>query len=514
MLDRRDFLAGALGLAGAAAADATAAAKADKIGSRLGTAPGPDFLVTLDPVAPGESMYEPHIAVDPRNPDRIAVAAQYGIKGGRAGRRLYLWISQDAGRTWFGNGVPRPKFEGEFTADPLVAFDSDGHVLVVGDCAPRAAADFNQRTSFTRWSVPSQVQPTRIDNNEELLKNLRQTVIGVSRTEDNGRTLTSTAMPGVSVGADKSSIAVDRNPASPHRGAIYVSWFQMMPQALRIARSVDGGRTFSEAAIVETWANPFMQQIAVRPDGSVHLVWTLAGGPGRGYPSLLRENAPPEAWNAIYHSVSTDGGVTFSKPVVAATHAGAGLVSIPSLAVDRDGRLLWIWGQAEKLPDLTVRPVPQAQHRLYGICSEDGASWSKPFELCPWQPADTHMGLPAITSDGKSWWILAYLADSEQTRVVLLRSGDRGMSFRLDRVLAARAVRFNLERTLAKRTIPVGEFSLMGTFILRNCDDIAQAGDYVGVAAVGSRIAAAFVLPETDKPTSRATVHVAIADVR
>jgi hypothetical protein len=52
----------------------------------------------------------------------------------------------------------------------------------------------------------------------------------------------------------------------------------------------------------------------------------------------------------------------------------------------------------------------------------------------------------------------------------------------------------------------------MGSFLLRFCDqDMAQVGEYVGIVAAGTRVAAAFVLPETDDPTSAATVSVAVA---
>jgi hypothetical protein len=54
----------------------------------------------------------------------------------------------------------------------------------------------------------------------------------------------------------------------------------------------------------------------------------------------------------------------------------------------------------------------------------------------------------------------------------------------------------------------------MGSYLLRFCDEIPQIGDYVGLAATGSRVAAAFVLPQTAEPTSRATVYGALSDVR
>ena len=83
----------------------------------------------------------------------------------------------------------------------------------------------------------------------------------------------------------------------------------------------------------------------------------------------------------------------------------------------------------------------------------------------------------------------------------LLRSDDGGKRFELDRVLAT-------------RPFPADEISLMGSYLLRFADDIPQIGDYVGVTALGSRVASAFVLPETNSPTSRATVYVALSEVR
>src|SRR5437660_7644836 len=101
MMDRRDFVASVatagLGLAGAAAASAMPVTNANKLGHHIRKVVGPNFLVTLDPPSPGVSVYEPHIAIDPANPDRIAVAAHYGIRGGRGGRNLQLWLSEDAG---------------------------------------------------------------------------------------------------------------------------------------------------------------------------------------------------------------------------------------------------------------------------------------------------------------------------------------------------------------------------------------------------------------------------------
>lgn len=460
-----------------------------------------DSLVALEPPGPGVSVYEPHIAVDPGNPDRIAVAAQYGVRGGRGGRNIQLWVSEDGGRTWSSTRVPRPKLDGEFAADPLTAYHADGGLLICSNFGRQWVADLNDGNTHLRHTVPSferlwGVVDGRIPAPDDLLT---AGGIAISRTEDGGRTLRATVVPGISPGADKTSMALDRSPTSPHRGTVYVAWSDQVP-SVRVARSGDGGRTFAPPVTVQTRALAAMHQIAVRPDGSVHVLWTSAGVPGITSQLNAQADGSPDAGKLIYQVVSRDGGATFSEPKAVAAHAGVGMVGLPSLTVGTNGSLLWVWGQATVLPDPNQRPLLQARHRLFAIRSDGDSAWSLPYELCPWAPAGTHMGLPVVTTAGPRWWLLTYLADDQGTSVVLLRSDD--------------GRRFELDRTLATRPYPADEISLMGSYLARFCDEIPQIGDYVGLAATKARIASAFVLPETVEPTSRATVHVALSDVR
>ena len=489
-MDRREFVVGATALGASLIRPARPAERAPAEADRI---------IALDPPGPGTNVYEPHIAIDPRSPDRIAVAAQYGIRGGRGGRNIQHWVSEDAGRTWFTRRVPRPRLDGEFAADALVAFHADGSLLVTSNFGDKWVSDWNDGRSWSRRSAPPLDQMLAFTSKTPPPADLMtRGGIAASRTVDRGQTLAATVIPGVSPGADKTSMVLDRFEGSPHRGNVYVAWSDQVP-SIHVARSRDGGQTFAHPAEVRTLAVAAMHQLAVRPDGTVHSMWTYGSMPG--IPGGGPMGDPPDGGKPIYHAVSTDGGATFSEPKIVGAHAGAGMVGIPSLAVDQKGVMLWVWGQADSLPDPTVRPILQARHRLYAIRSEDGITWSAPFELCPSVPAGTHMGLPAVTTQGTRWWILSYLADNKETRVVLLRSDDGGKRFELDRVLST-------------RPFPADEISLMGSYLLRFADDIPQIGDYVGVTALGSRVASAFVLPETNSPTSRATVYVALSEVR
>jgi hypothetical protein len=74
--------------------------------------------------------------------------------------------------------------------------------------------------------------------------------------------------------------------------------------------------------------------------------------------------------------------------------------------------------------------------------------------------------------------------------------------------------RFELDRTLATRPCPADEISLMGSYLLRFSDEIPQVGDYVDIAAAGSRIPTAFIPPEALAPTSRKRRMSPLGDLR
>lgn len=67
--------------------------------------------------------------------------------------------------------------------------------------------------------------------------------------------------------------------------------------------------------------------LSIGPDSQIHLAWT---GPGSG------------DWNN-YYARSTDGGTTFSQPILVDAEAGSILREHPALAVGLDGRVYIAW---------------------------------------------------------------------------------------------------------------------------------------------------------------------------
>jgi hypothetical protein len=443
----------------------------------------------VTPVAlptPGPGVREPHAAIDPAHPDRMAVAAMMYDEGGEVTRSIYVWQSEDAGATWQGARVELPLFDEEGVADPLVAYTTDGTLLVVGMALSRQLADAVMSAYYTRENVPSTEESIA-----RLLKDIEgirwsDTVV-VARVAPDGRTLGGTALRGT-IGADKPAVAVDRNPGSPHHGSIYITWHDLAKDGrFYVARSTDDGRTFGDRIpIVDERWGAFISQLAVRPDGSLHTVWTAI--------SMVLPDAPPEAATSVWHSVSHDGGRTFSPPKPIATHGGLDLIGIPTLAMDAEGRLLAVWGQGESIPEDQLK---QVRHRLYAVRSDDGETWSEPALVSPETPPTTMMALPTAAGSKDAFWILTYLADDTGTEVVLLRSDDCGETF-------------SPAETLARRGIPVDDIFLVGRYLLIRCADVARIGEYAGLTAVGPHLLAAFVLPETDETLSQTTAYAVV----
>jgi hypothetical protein len=449
-----------------------------------------ESVMQLPPPSPGVGVHEPHIAIDPADPSRIAVGAQAGITNGHGGWDLRWWSTDNGGESWHHTRVPRPLFDDGFMADPFLVFTVDGAVLYFGDCAPRAVGEAIDKHHFTRFDVPplDQIGGDEIGDMEATGDLWR---MGISRSDDGGRTFTTTVIPD-SADSDKPSVDVDRNPESPGYGNVYAGWAANFSPRLCVSTSRDNGRTFEPSSVIECPAPSHRFQLTVRADGSVHVVFAV-----HFIPAGIE--VAPDLTKAIFHSYSTDAGRSFTTPRIVAHHGGFEKVSLPTFASDGAGRLLFAWGEALQVPDLDARPPQQARRRLRGIRSDDGVNWSDPYDLCPWFPERTHAGLPAVTAGQETWWMVCYFSGDDRTSVVLLRSDDGARSFELD-------------RTLATRSIPLGLISLWGNHALAYCDDVAHPGDYIGIGASQGKVATVFILPDQDDRPSIDTAYVAVID--
>ncbi len=364
------------------------------------TVQGPDVTVNQDTAAATQN--ETAIAVDPNNPNRVVGAANdyvtrtwtCTISGtpcsalGDAYSGTYF--SNDGGKTWCcasaldgtsqGTLIPGVTHlsGGTYDAggDPALAFDSRGNIYYAGlgfdRTSPPNTVAVNRGTfggsGNLTWGPPTFINPT-----------------------------TSPATLN-----DKEWIAADAHSSSPFRDRVYVTWTRYIFNAhngnyvqspIDFAFSTNGGKTFSTPQLIS--GNVLYSQGSrpvVGPDGTLHVFWDGA----------TRLATSDSTWTVK----STDGGVTWSKPVAVSplvdisTPADAvfRVNSFPAADVAPNGDLYAAWS--------TQVSDGSGGHSaaVYSKSTDGGATWSTPALIFPALDAQnrTPIGYPApglTTSD-------------------------------------------------------------------------------------------------------------------
>lgn len=226
---------------------------------------------------------EPSIAINPTNPRNL-------VAGYIDNRRCGVANSFDAGLTWstaiLAESTATPpagiaSFSG--AGDPVVEFGPDGvaYYLCMNTTTGNA-----QKTQFLYRSTDGGA--TWNDANPTL-------AVGPAYADD-----------------DKGHVVVDTATTSPNFGTIYVAATALPGPAgsgqLRLARSTDGGASFSIPVQVSDSDIAFAANLATGADGAVYAAWSAELSSNRGTSVGVRIDR------------SDDGGVTFGTDgVVAAT---------------------------------------------------------------------------------------------------------------------------------------------------------------------------------------------------
>jgi hypothetical protein len=355
---------------------------------------------------------ETAIAVDPNNPNRVVTGMNDYVTttwtctlsgkpcsafgDGYSG----TYFSNDGGATWcctssldgssLGTLIPGVTrlAGGQYDAagDPAVAFDSQGNVYYSGLGFDRTAppntvavnkGTFDSKGNLT-WGPPTFINQT------------------VSPSTLN----------------DKEWIAADSNPTSPFRDRVYVTWTRFIfnpvngryvQSPIAVAFSSDGGQTFSDPQLIV--GNVLYGQgsrPAVGPDGTVYVFW-------EGATRLA-------ALNSIWVVKSTDGGMTWSKPVaisqlraiVPVSNTAFRVNSYPAAAAAPNGDLYVTWSSlmSDSTGDLCPARINSGCHAtaLLSKSTDGGTTWSAPVPAFPAVDSSTRtaQGYPVTQPDGST----------------------------------------------------------------------------------------------------------------
>ena len=249
---------------------------------------------------------EPTVAIDPTNTDVVVAGWNDYCMTDLAAGWMGLGFSTDGGRTWTDSTLPGYPLDSSTegmasplrgrtdSGDPLVAFDNDGRLFVGGIAFNRAMPQLGSVFVSTYGANPGPAGPSG-----QLPKDyLRTRIIDKAGTP---------SLAGIF--QDKPMLEVDRSTASRFEDNVYFCWSKFQGAGrtkIYFSSSTDHGATWRNGQIV---SDGFVQgcDIAVEHDGDVYVSWRSFG------------TSNPNQHSGMRVVRSTDGGLTFGKPVQIAT---------------------------------------------------------------------------------------------------------------------------------------------------------------------------------------------------
>jgi hypothetical protein len=239
------------------------------------------------------SQAEVAIAVDVAQPN-VLFAASNSLDPKALGNLMRTYSSADGGATWSrGAGPGATAYGGKKRCnggDPAPAIDATGRqylAFLATACVTRASADDedDDQFDFARLEVAARPSPAAAWRVSQVFP------VRSKRLDD------------------KPALAIDRSPASPHAGRVYVAWTRVKPGAKRgavtvlvvVSHSDDGGATWAKPVVVPDEDNDqtFFASLAIDASGTVYVAWSTTG-------------------RNVFVDRSVDGGEHFGADVVVA----------------------------------------------------------------------------------------------------------------------------------------------------------------------------------------------------
>lgn len=390
--------------------------------SPQGEAPEEVFLTDPGPEGGLKTSNSPGVAVNPRDPDNVAVVNRVD----RPGFSAELRWSADGGQTWSSTELPLPEGTGR-AEGPAVELTPDGEVRFVDTQRP-FAPDLAFAPDGTLYVVYANLMGSgNVPDN-----------LWLARSDDGGATL---AEP-VRVAGERvfqARVAVDPE------GVLHVTYLQAddiavwslpSPAPVVATRSEDGGETFTEPVVVSDTQRSRVGVATPVIDAAGDLVVLYQDFKGNVRDFMNLEGPAWEEPSALVVTRSTDGGRSFSPGVEIDDEVLVGkrfivfLPEFPSLAAGPEGALYVAWADAR-----------DGTHDVWLRRSRDGGrTWSGRVRVND-NPVDdgTSQYLPAVSVSSGGRVDVLYLdrrgdPDDALTTVSLATSPDDGASFETTQV--------------------------------------------------------------------------------
>ncbi len=318
----------------------------------------------------GEHQAEPHVSVDPTDPNHLVATAHEGRFFDGGAQSIGAYASWDGGRTWTNALLPdlTVKTGGEWdrATDPVTGFAADGTVYI---------------NSFA----------FNMESGDE-------TAVVIHRSDDGGRTWEGPFIVDSSdtfrQSYDKNWLAVDASSDSPYQDRIYVAWTNFISgqsgsysgSPLLISHSDDQGETWTDPirAARTRYAQGALPMVA--SDGTVHVVYVEL------FKGLLRITR------------STDGGTTFRKSRIVASIVTAGVPGqrtaedLPSASIDLSNDTIHVVWQDARFDGGDV---------LATRSRDGGVSWTSPVIVND-DPVGGTQFTPAVSAGGGTVHVVWY----------------------------------------------------------------------------------------------------------
>lgn len=352
----------------------------------------------------GDAANEPSIAVDPTNPNRMAIGWRQFDSISSNFRQAGWGFSVDRGASWT---FPGSIEAGIFRSDPVLAADSQGNFFYYSLQVPNGnfvCDSFKSTDGGATWdsgvsAAGGDKAWIDVDRTGELSDGHIYSAWSINASCCGSNVFSRSANGGASFEA---AVPV---PDSPIFGAttvgpdgeVYVvgrrssSGSQFLVSRSLTARDAGGAASFEPSVQVDLGGSQVIGS-GPNPAGLLGQAWVVvnpAAGPRRGEVYVLVSVDPPGADPMDVHFVrSADGGATWSAPVRVnddPTDNGA-WQWFGTLSVAPNGRLDAVWN------DTRSDPGGFDSELYYSFSTDGGSTWSSGVPVSP--SFDPHLGWP------------------------------------------------------------------------------------------------------------------------